>query len=51
MFFTEKKSERFWQFSTLKNDFENQNLEIVEEVPNNFSRSDNMILWKSDGFH
>ena len=44
IFFKEKKSERFRQFSTPKNDFENQNFEIFEEVLNNFGRSnDNMI--------
>ena len=30
--FTEKRLERFDQFSTLKNDLENQNFEMLEEV-------------------
>ena len=32
IFFREKKSERFNQFLTLKNDFENQNLPIFEAL-------------------
>jgi hypothetical protein len=32
--------ERFNQFSTFKNDFENQNFEMFEEVVHNFSKSD-----------
>ena len=49
IFFIEKKSERFHWFSTLKNDFENQNFAIFEELLNNFVRSDNdVIQWKND---
>jgi len=32
IFFTEKKLERFDQFSTLKNYFENHNFEMIEDV-------------------
>ena len=32
--------ERFKQFSTLKNDFENQNFEMFKEVVHNFGKSD-----------
>ena len=32
--------ERFDQFSTLKNDIENQNFEMFEEVVHNFGKSD-----------
>ena len=35
--------ERFDQFSTLKNDFENQNFEMLEEVVHNFGKSDGDI--------
>ena len=34
-----KKSDRFNQFSTLKNDFENQHFDIFEEVVHNFDKS------------
>ena len=43
----EKKLERFdWfdRFSTLKNDFENQNFEMFEEVVHNFGKSDGDII-------
>ena len=36
--------ERFNQFSTLKNDFENQNSEICEEVVHNFGKSDDDMI-------
>ena len=36
--------ERFDQFSTLKNDFENQNFEMFEEVVHNFGKSDGDII-------
>ena len=36
--------ERFDQFSTLKNDFENQNFEMFEEVVHNFGKSDSDII-------
>jgi hypothetical protein len=39
-----KKLERFDQFSTLKNDFENQNFEMFEEVVHNFGKSDGAII-------
>ena len=29
----------------LKNDFENQNSEIFDDVPNNFGRSDDDMIW------
>ena len=32
--------ERFNQFSTMKNDFENQNFEMFEEAVHNFGKSD-----------
>ena len=35
---------RFNQFSTLKNDFENQNFEMFEEVVHNFGKSDGDII-------
>ena len=36
----------------LKNDFENQNSEIFDNVLNNFGRSDDdMIWWKNDDLH
>ena len=41
----EKKMERFDQFSTLKNDFENQNFEMLEEVIHNFGKSDGDIIY------
>jgi hypothetical protein len=37
-----QKLEIVSQFSTMKNDFENQNFVIFEEVLNNFGRSDNV---------
>ena len=37
--------ERFVQFSTLKNDFENQNFEMLEEVIHNFGKSDGDIIY------
>ena len=44
--------ERFDQFSTLKNDFENQSFEMFEEVVHNSGKSDeDMILWKNAYFH
>ena len=39
-FFKEFVLDRFVQFSTLKNDFENQNFEMVKEVVHYFSKSD-----------
>ena len=36
--------DRFDQFSTLKNDFENQNFEMFEEVFHNFGKSDGNII-------
>ena len=36
--------ERFDQFSTLKNDFENQNFEMFLEVVHNFGKSDGDIV-------
>ena len=45
MFFTEFFLERFDQFSTLKNDFENQNFEMFEEVVHNFGKSDGDIIY------
>ena len=41
---TEKKSVRFLQFSTPKNDFENQNFAIFEEALNNFGRFDDDMV-------
>ena len=35
--------EKFDQFSTLKNDFENQNFEMFEKVVHNFGTSDSDI--------
>ena len=37
---SKKERERFDQFSTLKNDFENQNFQMFEEVVHNFGKSD-----------
>ena len=39
--------ERFDQFSTLKNDFENQNFEMFEEVVHNFGKSDSDLCLQS----
>ena len=36
--------ERFNQFSTLKNDFENQNFEMFEEFVHSFGKSDGDII-------
>ena len=36
--------ERFDQFSTLTNDFEDQNFELFEEVDHNFGKSDSDII-------
>ena len=44
MFFKDFFWERFDQFSTLKNDFENQNFEMFEEVVHNFGKSDGDII-------
>ena len=44
IFFKEKKLERLNQFSTLNNDFENQNFEMFEEVVHNFGKSDSDII-------
>ena len=38
--------ERFAQFSTLKDIFENQNFEIFDKVVDNFGKSDNDIVWQ-----
>ena len=44
--------ERFNQLLALKNDFENQNFEMFEEVVHNLGKSDNdMIYWKNAYFH
>ena len=40
-----KKLERWDQFSTLKNDFENQNFEMFDEVDHNFGKSDGDIIY------
>ena len=37
-------SERFDQFSTLKNDFENPNFEMFEEFVHNFGKSGNDMI-------
>ena len=48
MFFLES----FNKFSTLKNDFENQNFEMFEEIVHNFGKSDSdIIYWKNAYFH
>ena len=44
MLFTEFYLERFNQFSTQKNDFEDQNFEMSEEVVLNSSKSDSDII-------
>ena len=44
IFFKEKKMDRFDQFLTLKNDFENQNFEMFEKVAHNFGKSDGDII-------
>ena len=44
IFFTELFFERFNQFSTLKNDFENQNFEMFKETVHNFGKSDGDII-------
>ena len=36
--------ERFEQFSTMKNDFENQNFEMFEQVVHNSGKSDDDII-------
>ena len=36
--------ERFDQYSTLKNDFDNQNFEMFEEGVHNFGKSDGDIV-------
>ena len=40
--------ERFNQFSKLKNDFENQNFTIFEEIVNNFGRCDDEMRKSGD---
>ena len=35
-----QNSERFWQYSTTKNDFESTNFNMMEEVGYNFGKSD-----------
>ena len=37
--------EKFNQFSTLKNDFENQNFEMFNEVVHNFGKSEGDIIY------
>ena len=37
--------ERFDQFSTMKNDFENQNFDMFEEVALNFGKHDSDISY------
>ena len=37
--------ERFNQFLALKNDFENQNFEMFEEVVHNLGKSDNDMIY------
>ena len=44
IFFKEFFFERFDQFSTQKNDFENQNFEMLEEVVYNFGKYDDDII-------
>ena len=44
IFFKEFFSERFNQFLTLKNDFENQNFEMFEEVVHNLGKSGDDII-------
>ena len=44
IFFTEKKSERFLQFSSPKNDIENQNIAIFEKVLKNIGRPDDDMI-------
>ena len=44
-------SEIFHEFSTLRNVFENQNLEILGKAVHDFGKSDDdMIKWKFDFF-
>ena len=40
IFIKEKKPERFNQFSTLKNNFENRNFDIFEKAVHNFGKSE-----------
>ena len=40
-----KKWNFFDQFSTLKNDYENQNFEISDEVVHDFCKFDENTLW------
>ena len=44
IFFSEKKLERFDQFSILKNNFEIQNFKTFEDFIHTFGRSDNDII-------
>ena len=39
-----QNSERFRQYSTTKNDFENQKFAIFEEILNNFGMSDDDMI-------
>ena len=45
LLFSKDFLERFDQFSKLKTDFENQNLEILEEVAHNIGKSDGDIIY------
>ena len=46
--FKEKISERLHQFLMVKNDFENQNCAIFEEVVDNFSDNDLIRTYSAD---
>ena len=39
-----KKFHSFDEFSTVKNDFENQNFEIFDKIVYNFGKSDNYMI-------
>jgi hypothetical protein len=45
IFFIKKKLEGFNQFSTLENDFENQNFEMFDKVVTNFGKSDDDLIY------
>ena len=44
IFFTERFTERFHQFKTLKKDFETQNFDIFDKVVHNFGKSEDVII-------
>ena len=50
IFFTDIFFKRFNQFSTLKNDFENQNSEMFEEAIHNFGKSDDDIIYFKNAY-